>query len=350
MIIGSPFRSNGMHAKNIGVMRSIPFLLALVPALAFAGDTRVVEATFTATLTDLPRQARELRVWIPIPASRGPQAISDLEIDSPYVWHRGVDREFGNHYIYTTIRRPRLSTLTVRIQFRARRSAQLLARGPVDEPSPRELQRNLRADRLVTLSPRIRRIADEVTAGRTTPLTQARAIYDYVLAEMVYDKTRPGWGKGDSERACDIKAGNCTDFHSLFISLARAKGIPARFLIGFSLPQKGSGSVSGYHCWAEFHVGGLGWIAVDPSEASKSSDPVLRNFLFGNLQADRIEFTAGRDLVLDPQTVEPVNYLIYPYAEADGRPAGVGAIALDYRDHPAAPMAEGVAGRPAGSH
>ena len=27
-------------------------------------------------------------------------------------------------------------------------------------------------------------------------------------------------------RACDVKTGNCTDFHALFIGAARAKGIP----------------------------------------------------------------------------------------------------------------------------
>ena len=38
------------------------------------------------------------------------------------------------------------------------------------------------------------------------------------------------------------------------------------------------------------------------------------------IPSDRIEFTAGRDLILAPaQEGEPVNYFIYPYVEIDGK-------------------------------
>ena len=147
---------------------------------------------------------------------------------------------------------------------------------------------------------------------------------------MKYDKTIPGWGNGDTERACDIRAGNCTDFHSMFMSLARAKSIPTRFLIGFPLAKAG-GKSPGYHCWAEFYDG-KSWIPVDASEASKSSDPAVRAFLFGNLGADRVEFTRGRDLKLEPKTSEPVNYFLYPRAQANGKVVGTPAISLEIRD------------------
>ncbi len=314
--------------------RWIYVLAFLLAAPLMAEDSRTVDAVYTATLTDLPKDARELKVWIPLPMSRANQTISGLKIDSPYVWSRRRESDFGNHYIYTTIKNPNLEKLTVQIRFRATRKAHLLARGPISEPSRHELERNLRPDRLVTISPRIRKIADEITAGDPTPLTQARAIYDYVLSTFVYDKTTPGWGQGDSERACDIRAGNCTDFHSLFISLARAKGIPARFIMGFPMSAKGSGQASGYHCWADFYVRELGWVAVDPSEASMSTDPILRNFLFANLDFNRVEFTIGRDIVLNPPTKQPLNYFIYPYAQADGETVGTATISLDYRDVP----------------
>jgi hypothetical protein len=58
---------------------------------------------------------------------------------------------------------------------------------------------------------------------------------------------------------------------------------------------------------------------VDASEAWKH--PQLRNYYFGHLDADRVAFTIGRDLVLKPrQSGEPVNFLIYPYVEVDGKP------------------------------
>jgi hypothetical protein len=43
------------------------------------------------------------------------------------------------------------------------------------------------------------------------------------------------------------------------------------------------------------------------------------DYYFGHLDAARVAFAMGRDLVLKPpQKGEPLNYLIYPYAEIDG--------------------------------
>lgn len=320
------------------MFKRFPFCLAvlMVGSLPLAANSRSVEATFIATLSELPPGLKELRVWIPLPSSGSHQQISNLRIDSPYRWERKREREFGNEYLYAAIPDPSAGELAVRVSFTVDRRAALLARAPIVSASADQLSRNLRPDRLVTVSPRVRKIAEETTRGLTNPLLQARAIYDYVVETMVYDKVKPGWGKGDTERACDIRAGNCTDFHSLFISLARAKGIPARFIMGFPLPGQTSGEVRGYHCWAEFYLQEIGWVPVDPSEASKSSDPILRNFLFANLDPDRVEFSRGRDLVLDPETREPLNYFIYPYAEAGREEVGLPSIELKFQE--AAPM------------
>jgi transglutaminase-like putative cysteine protease len=168
-----------------------------------------------------------------------------------------------------------------------------------------------------------------VTAGRTEPIDQAHAIFEHLVSTMKYDKTTPGWGNGDTERACDIKKGNCTDFHSLFMSLARAKGIPARFVIGFPLTAA-DGHVAGYHCWAEFYVKGKGWIPIDASDASKLADSGAREYLFGHLDPNRVQFTIGRDLRLSGASA-PLNYFIYPRAESEGALVGSGAVALDFK-------------------
>jgi len=254
-----------------------------------------------------------------------------VTIDSPYRFTVRHEKEFGNDYAFATIENPPAGELAVRVRFKAERREETISTLAETKATKRELQRALRADKLVTLSPRVRKLANEVTNGQSTTLGEAQAIYDHLLATMKYDKQIPGWGKGDTERACDIRAGNCTDFHSLFISLARAKGIPSRFIIGFPITAK-DGQVKGYHCWAEFYVKGKGWIPVDPSEASKSTDPAVRKYLFGNLDPDRVQFTIGRDLVLEPRTAEPLNYFIYPHAEANGAEVGTPTVALEFKD------------------
>jgi len=182
------------------------------------------------------------------------------------------------------------------------------------------LQRYLEPDRLVPLNGVIAQLAQEHTTGDSSPIVKARHIYDYVVSTMKYDKSGDGWGRGDAVWACSSKRGNCTDFHSLFIGMMRSAGIPARFEIGFPIPEtKTAGDIPGYHCWAEFYLQGSGWVPVDASEASKN--PERRNYFFGATDANRVFFTYGRDLRLSPeQKGDPLNYFIYPYAELNGKP------------------------------
>jgi transglutaminase-like putative cysteine protease len=303
-------------------------LLLAAPSI-FAAEPKTYVATYTATIASIPAAAKNVTLWIPLPVSRGAQRVSDVAIESPYKWTRHTEKEFGNAYATTTIADPASGDVSVKVRFNATRLEESIDQPFETKATKAELQRALKADKLVTLSPRVRKLAAEVTAGKSGALDQARAIYDYLVTNMTYDKVVPGWGHGDTERACDIKKGNCTDFHSLFISLARAKGIPARFVIGFPLTAK-DGVVKGYHCWAEFYVKGKGWIPVDASDASKSSDPSVRNYLFGHLDTERVQFTIGRDLVLTPRTAEPLNFFIYPHAEMAGLEVGTPAISLQF--------------------
>ena len=45
------------------------------------------------------------------------------------------------------------------------------------------------------------------------------------------------FGNGNSIYACDIGVGNCTDYHSYFMSLNRTLNVPARFHMGFPIPS-----------------------------------------------------------------------------------------------------------------
>jgi len=160
--------------------------------------------------------------------------------------------------------------------------------------------------------------ADQVKLqNATTPIEKARAIYDYVFTTMRYDKTGTGWGRGDSEWACDSKHGNCTDFHSLFASMARSQHIPTRFSIGFPIPAaKHSGPIAGYHCWADFNVD-RHWVPIDISEAWKAQEK--KDYYFGSHDDNRVQFSVGRDITLaPPQRGKPLNYFVYPYVEVDG--------------------------------
>jgi transglutaminase-like putative cysteine protease len=295
---------------------------------------RNFEFTYVARIPALPPEAKTSKIWIPLPQSDMYQAISELKIDSPFPYKTSRDSEYGNEYAYLEVPAVKASEAAeVRVHFQVARQEHLVAltgnpsttksgsgNGAVTVTATGDLKRFLQPDRRVPLQGVIAELSAEQTRGIADPMAKARAIYDYVVATMRYDKSGTGWGNGDAIWACTAKRGNCTDFHSLFIGMMRAAGIPARFEIGFPLPvDQHAGTIAGYHCWAEFYVQPYGWIPVDASEAWKH--PEKKNYFFGAHDDNRVQFTIGRDIRLDPaQQGDPLNYFIYPYAEVDGKP------------------------------
>jgi transglutaminase-like putative cysteine protease len=268
-------------------------------------------------------RACDLRIWVPIPDSDPYQTISGLRIESP-VPYRLARYAQGNQDAYFILRGAQLRKPTdIRIRFRVLRRERT-TRLPGADPAPIDAKTDpalafyLRPARMIPLGGIIGQLSAETTQGVTDLLAKARKIYEYVIAHMRYDKSGTGWGRGDAVWACSSHRGNCTDFHSLFIGMARAAGIPARFRIGFPLPEnEHQGEIPGYHCWAEFYINKVGWVPIDASEAWL--DPARHDFYFGNLDPDRVMFTMGRDLRLGPpQQGEPLNYFVYSYAELDG--------------------------------
>jgi len=321
-------------------MQSLELLCVLallaMPGMArapeqFSPPSRTFDFTYQVTLKDLPAGAHHVRVWIPRAINDANQTVALKKVDSPVHLRETHESAYGNHILYGEIPNPQPGATEIKVEYEVTRKEYsrgdltgLERSGLPTAGAPKNLDRFLRPDRLVPVDGKIKAMADEITQGKHGSVKKAHAIYNYVFQTLRYDKSGTGWGRGDTLWVCDAKHGNCTDFHSLFISLARAAGIPARFEIGFPVPSGTEGTIPGYHCWAEFYVVGLGWVPVDISEAWK--DPKKRDYFFGAVDANRVQFTVGRDLTLKPQQAgNPLNYFIYPYVEVDGKPfEGVG--------------------------
>jgi transglutaminase-like putative cysteine protease len=294
---------------------------AELAAVTAAAPSRIFAVAYAARVAAIPAGARRVDLWVPVPSSDAQQTVHDLRVDTALPHEMTRDPEYGNRILHVWSEPPGENVAVTLHYTIDRREERALASEPdaniSREPEPSE--RLLEPDRLGVIDDRIRALAAQITTGKTDTLSNARAIYDYVLTHMTYDKAAPGCGHGDTLRACEVGKGNCTDFHALFISLARASGIPARFGIGFRVPHdKQRGTLAGYHCWAEFWLPGTGWVPVDASEAWK--DTGRRDFYFGNLDDDRFRVSLGRDLRLPGREGEPLNYLLSPVAQADGRP------------------------------
>jgi hypothetical protein len=283
---------------------------------------RRLRFTYHSDIDKIDPTAHRVEAWIPLPREDQFQTVSNLEVDTP-VHHEIVDQHHnGNRLLHLEASGPVPASIPITIRFEVKRIEEAPslehAQRNVPEPSAAKFAEFLGPDRLVPLDGRIAQVSTTLEDQTASPYQQAQIIYEYVVSVMSYDKRGTGWGRGDAIYACDVRRGNCTDFHSLFIALARSRGIPARFTIGFPIGKTKSAEIPGYHCWAEFYSGGE-WVPVDASEAWKN--PARHDYYFGHLDAARVAFTMGRDLQLTPaQQAAPLNYLIYPYVEVDGKP------------------------------
>jgi transglutaminase-like putative cysteine protease len=297
------------------------------PAVAsFSPPQRTFRFTYSFVVKDIPKDSKIIRVWVPVAQSDAHQTVHLVNVKSPVPTHKNRDTEYGNEMIYAELRAPADPSATFTLEYEVTRLeytrggfAQLEPQDAKPAALPASFNRLLAPDALIPLDGKIKTLAYDVTGNAPGSVAKARAAYEYLFTNFRYDKTGTGWGRGDALWACDAKHGNCTDFHSPFIGMLRADGIPARFDIGFPIPTgKDSGDIPGYHCWAEFYAGKIGWVPVDISEAWKAKEK--HEYFFGSVDANRVQFSTGRDVTLSPkQAGVPLNYFVYPYVEVDGK-------------------------------
>ncbi len=261
----------------------------------------------------LPEITGPARMWLPLPETDRFQTVEVESMTTPGRREILEEKEYGNRLLFLELG-PADSGKRVEVRYRVERKEKAAydARTPVPEkyldPGLPEAAAEL-----------FRKIAESAVEGKKGDLRRARALYDHVIDQMRYRKHGSGWGKGDAVYACHSLSGNCSDFHSYFIALARSAGIPARFAVGASIPsERDEGAINGYHCWAEFLAGGKWW-PVDISEGDKYT--ALATYYFGHHPANRFEMSRGRDLVVEPGPASgPMNFLAYPVLEIGGEP------------------------------
>jgi hypothetical protein len=292
-------------------------LLFFLPVHAQSEKSRhfVFEYSFTVRVSD---PGKPLDVWFPMAHSDRFQQVKVISVFSDLPLKQTSEREYGNRMFYAHTGHATRPEYHFSVKYDVVRLEHLASVSAKDAPDKTELERFLQPDTLVPITGKPAELAREHVKPGMSEVEKARALYDYTFSTMRYDKSGSGWGRGDTLWACDAKHGNCTDFHSVFISMARSQQIPAKFEIGFPLPDNSHASdIAGYHCWAEFYVPQRGWFPVDISEAWKHQEK--KEYFFGANDANRVQFTVGRDITLSPRQHGPaLNYFIYPYVELGG--------------------------------
>lgn len=312
------------------------FLIAFAVVAVFgtpaSAKERRAEVTYSVNL-NAPADAKQVRLWIPYPMSDENQEITDVVVTgNSTAWGVYKEGAFGNSALYAEwkdTKGPRTLTYTFKVLRRERVTKEIPA---AELPfSKSEFRKELAPTRLANLKGPQKDLAEKISAGKKTNREKAFAIYDWTVENMFRDPNAKGCGLGDVDTLVRTLGGKCGDIHSVYTALARVSGVPSREVWGIRIPAgKGGDMTKAQHCWAEWYSPGYGWVAVDPADVRKAilekkitmeQAKPLREYYFGAVDENRIATGTGRDLVLNPpQSGEPLNYFMYPHAEADGKP------------------------------
>lgn len=313
------------------------FVLCATLLVLGAGVGTAGERAGTVTVeVDLSGQGKtgSTRLWIPYAVSDEAQEITQVVVSGDYeasaVYRDGAT---GAHILYAQWP---AGAAHRHLQYRFDVTRQGVERRdfPASEPpwNPGDYAVYLRPNRLGPVDGPVKALAESITGGQRTVLGKAKAIYDWVCENTYRDPSTLGCGTGDVCALLQKPGGKCTDISSLFITLCRAVGVPAREIFSVRLGRKPSEDITTWqHCWAEFFVPGYGWVPADPADVRKAmlvekldlKDPrtrTYRDFFWGGLDPFRVVISQGRDLVLNPpQQGAPLNTFGYPYAEIGGK-------------------------------
>ena len=311
-------------------------------------QTRSFQFTYNVNIEST--EGKKIEVWIPIPKSNEVQTISELKIQTDgLAYSIETETTHNNTYLYINDNNGTFSTKKISIICNVMRKEHENIH--FNNVNPKKY---LGAYTMVPIGG----VFEKIISNNKLSKTNLRGIYNYVLEGMHYGKPKSvnnkyyqepwlspnkkygmkevqredivtlykkakknngnyTFGNGNSIYACDIGVGNCTDYHSYFMSLNRTMEIPTRFHMGFSIPYEESGNVGGYHCWADYYIKGEGWYPVDISEADKAPDK--KDYFFGTVCQNRLEMTVGRDFILKGYEDKVANLFIYPIMEIDDK-------------------------------
>ena len=305
---------------------------------------RTVKATFNFTIKPDgdPPAGDPWHVWLALPRDTMTQeVISATQLDvEPTA--RFTDPDFGNSIVRWDFSKDK--ELTVNAEFTLKINNVLNDVDPNQvgqyDTDSDEYKLYTRSERVTLINDQIRAIADEIEgdcAHAENPYLLAQCAFQWILDHVVYkypterdDYMENVLADTFEHNGVTYYRGDCGTYSSLYNSILRALGIPARMAVGgWSLGE------DQWHVWSEIQIPGYGWIPVDTSAADVylydegtelnalgekyfGGAPFAPNaeFYFGNIDPYRFVLSIGNDVALTPAVdwdFSPYDATVYYY-------------------------------------
>src|ERR1700679_1122359 len=336
-------RANGSICAGWALCRALP-ALADTPS---TGECRTFEVV---TTVELLKPNGVSHIWLPAPLIRNTpyqKTLSTRFTATGGTARLSKEKQGALGIVsatYPANAKPALS-LTSRVALK-NYTVDLSSRAAAPPASPAELDYFLQPSRYVPTDGIVKQTALKATAGATTDIQKARAIYEWGVENTFRDPKVRGWGRGDIRHMLESgdMGGKCADLNALYVGLARSVGLPARHVYGLRIAKSALGykslglatdiATKGQHCRVEVYVREHGWVPVDPADVRKValeeppgnrplSDEIVsraRADLFGAWEMNWMAYNYATDVDLPGSASKPLVYFMYPQAEtSEGR-------------------------------
>lgn len=107
----------------------------------------------------------------------------------------------------------------------------------------------------------LQNLARDLTIKENSDEARARAIYEYIVKNISYDREKIHGLESDyvpsAEEILTSRKAICYDFAALYATMLRSIGIPAKVVKGYK------DDIQEYHAWNEVYLKDKGWVTVD---------------------------------------------------------------------------------------
>ena len=157
----------------------------------------------------------------------------------------------------------------------------------------------------VVFTPALRAFSQRVVGSETNPYRIARKLFDAVDQIPWAGAREYSTISNISDYALHAGHADCGQQTLLLIALLRLNGIPARWQSGMVYSDDAVG-YNNLHDWGALYLAPYGWVPMDVTTGRlDSTDPALRDFYFGSLDAYRIAFNDDFQQPFQPAKQHP---------------------------------------------
>lgn len=274
------------------------------PGSGSPAETRIVTVEYTITVdAGAVPGGEEIRCWMPFPRTSAPRQGNirligknpeNAVLSAPETVHASL-------FAVKTAVQGVPTVFSYKASFEI--SAQWFDPAKIATAAVRELPKEMKKfvaeePPHVVFSPAVRHLADSLSAGCNGPAEQVRRFYYWIDTNIPWASALeystfeciPDYVIREGHGDCGMKT-------FLLMSMARYKGIPARWQSGWMLHP----GEENLHDWCELWFEGTGWIPVDQSFGLQpSDDPAVKDFYITGIDSYRMIVNDGFAGEFDP--------------------------------------------------